>query len=149
MDLFVAGCQGLGLALAVGLLLGSPGITGNAGNLLAGIAAVAGAVLFGISLTPEDHPAWPGWLVGAPAALLAYVTARDVAASAATRAGGGGGAGAGIAMYIGITAITLAGLSLLGPAAIVSLAVLVGVVWLFATRRRKAGEKHAGLRTLR
>ena len=74
------------------------------------------------------------------------MTAEDATSRAVTRAEGGAG---GIAVYVGVAAITLAALSLLGPAAIVSLAALVGVVWLFATRRRKAGEKHAGLRTLR
>ena len=147
MDLLEAGCQGLGLALAVGALLGAPGQTGNAGTALALIAAVAGAALFGASLTPEDHPAWPGWLIGAPAALLAYVTARDVAASARTRAGGG--AGAGIALYLGAAALVLAALALAGPVALASILALLAIVWLFATRRRKAAEKHAGLRSLR
>ena len=147
MDLLEAGSQGLGLALAAGALLGAPGQSGNAGIALALIAAVAGAALFGVSLTPEDHPAWPGWIVGAPAALLAYVTARDVAASARTRAGGG--AGAGIAFYVAGAAFVLAGLALTGPVALVSILALVAIVWLFATRRRKAGEKHAGLRSLR
>lgn len=147
MDLFIAGCQGLGLALAVGALLGAPGLTGSAGTALALVAMLAGAAVLGASLTPEDHPAWPGWVVGAPAALLAHVTARDVALAARTR--GGEGVGAGIALYIGAAAVALAGLSLAGPAAIVSLPVLVATIWLFATRRRKAAAKHAGLRSLR
>ena len=147
MDLFEAGCQGLGLALAAGALFAAPGLTGRAGTLLALLAAVAGAALFGSSLTPEDHPAWPGWIAGAAAALLAYVTARDVAAAARTRAGDG--AGAGIALYVGAFAIVLAALSLAGPAAFVSILALIAVLWLYATRRRKAAEKHAGLRTLR
>lgn len=147
MDLFEAGSQGLGLALAAGALFAAPGLTGTPGTVLALAAAVAGAALFGSSLTPEDHPAWPGWLIGAPAALLAYVTVRDIAASARTRAGDG--AGAGIALYVGAAAIVLAALSLAGPAAYVSIPALIAVLWLYATRRRKAAEKHAGLRSLR
>jgi hypothetical protein len=147
MDLLEAGCQGLGLALAAGALLGAPGLTGSPGTALALAAAVAGAVLFGISLTPEDHPAWPGWLIGAPAGLLAYVTARDVAAAAQSRAGEGGAGG--IALFIALYALALAGLSLLGPVALISIAALIATLWLYATRRRQAGEKYEGLRSLR
>lgn len=147
MDLFLAGCQGLGLALAAGALLGAPGLGGSAGTALAIAAALGGAVLFGISLTPEDHPAWPGWLIGAPAALLAHATAADVSASAQQRAGEGGAPG--IMLYIVLSAVVLAGLSLAGPAAAVSLGALVATLWLFAGRRAKAAEKHAGLRSLR
>ena len=61
MDLVEAACQGLGLALATGALAGAPGLRGSAGTALALVAAVAGAVLFGLSLDAEDHPMWPGW----------------------------------------------------------------------------------------
>lgn len=147
MDLLEAGCQGLGLALAAGTLLGAPGRSGGPGFALAAVAVVAGALLFGASLTPEDHPAWPGWLVGAPAAALAYVTARDIAAAAQGRAGDGGGPG--VAALVALVAVALAGLSLAGPVALVSLPALAATAWLFAARRRKAGAKHAGLRSLR
>lgn len=147
MDLFLAGCQGLGLALAAGALLGAPGTGGTGGRALALAAAVLAAFLYGISLTPEGHPAWPGWLIGAPAGLLAFATARDVAAAAQARAGDGGGHG--VALFVCLYALGLAALALLGPLAIASLGALIATMWLFATRRRKAGAKHAGLRSLR
>lgn len=147
MDLLEAGCQGLGLALAAGALPGAFGPRRNVGTALALVAAFAGAAFFGASLTPEDHPAWPGWLIGAPAGLLAYLTVRDVAHAARSR--GGEETGAGIALIAGAGALVLAGLSLAGPAALVSVAVLAAILWLFATRRRKADAKHAGLRSLR
>ena len=147
MDLLEAGCQGLGLALAAGALLGAPGLRDTPGTALALIAAVAGAVLFGVSLTAEDHPAWPGFLIGAPAALLAYVTARDVAAAAQSRAGEGGAGG--IALFVALYALALAGLSLLGPVALISIVALIATLWLYATRRETAGEKYEGLRSLR
>ncbi len=147
MDLFLAGCQGLGLAIAVGALIGAPGIKGSTGLGLMVAAAVAGAVLYGGSLTPEDHPAWPGWLVGAPVAALANVAARDISAGAQTRAGDGGAGG--IAFFIAVFAVVLAALSLAGPAALVALPVLLALIYTFATRRRRASEKHAGLRSLR
>jgi hypothetical protein len=147
MDLVEAGSQGLGLALAAGTVLGAFGRTDQPFLIGALVAALTGAVLFGISLTPEDHPAWPGWLIGAPAAVLAYATANDVARSAQRRAGEGGAGG--VALYIGLYAAALAGLSLLGPVALISIPALLATLWLFVTRRRTAGEKYEGLRSLR
>lgn len=147
MDLFLAGCQGLGLALAGGALGGSLGVRDVPGTALALVAALAGATLYGVSLTPEDHPAWPGWVAGAPAALLSYVVVRDVALGARSRAGERGAGG--VSVFLGLYALALAGLSLLGPAAAVSLLAFAGTLWLYAGRRRKATEKHAGLRSLR
>ena len=147
MDLLEAGCQGLGLALAAGALCGAPGLRGTPGTALALIAAVAGAALYGVSLSAEDHPAWPGFLIGAPAALVAYMTARDVAVAAQSRAGEGGAGG--VALFIGLYALALAGLCLLGPVALISIVALLATVWLYATRRQAAAEKYEGLRSLR
>jgi hypothetical protein len=147
MDLLEAGCQGLGLALAAGALLGAFGVRGSTGTLLAVIAAGVGAVLFGMSLSAEDHPAWPGWIAGALAAEFAYMTARDVAAAVQSRAGEGGAGG--IALFIALVAIALAGLSLLGPVALVSIVALIATLWLYAARRSQEGEKYEGLRSLR
>ena len=147
MDLLEAGCQGLGLALATGALLGAPGLKGGAGTALVLVALAAGAILFGLSLDAEDHPQWPGWIAGALAAGLAYLTARDVAAAAQSRAGEGGAGG--VAFFVALYAAALAGLSLLGPVALISILALVATLWLHATRRQKAGEKYEGLRSLR
>ena len=147
MDLFIAGCQGLGLALAVGTILGAFGRRDQAFWIGAAVAALVGATLFGLSLTPEDHPAWPGWVIGAPAALLAMATAADIAQSAESRAGDDGTGG--IKLIIVLYALALAGLSLAGPAAIVAIPTLLVTIWLYTTRRRKAGEKYEGLRSLR
>jgi hypothetical protein len=147
MDTLEAGCQGLGLALAAGMVLGPFRRRDQPFWIGAAVAAIAGAALFGISLTPEDHPAWPGWLIGAPAAVLAYAVSSDVAESARGRAGEGGAGG--IALYIVVAALALAGLCLLGPVALISILVLLAMLWLFLTRRRTAGEKYEGLRSLR
>ena len=141
----MAGFQGLGLALAAGVLAGAVAPAGQARWVLGALAAVLGGFLFGASLTPEGHPAWPGWLVGAPAALFAFVAISDVARAARERAGDGA---LGVALYLGAGALILAGLSLL-PTAPVSVLALVGIVWLYFGRRRRAGEKYAGLRSLR
>lgn len=146
MDLFLAGCQGLGLALAVGALAGAVAPSGQARWALGALAAALGAFLFGASLTPEDHPAWPGWVVGAPIAFFTFWAIADVATAARRRAGGDGTLG--IVLYLGAFALALAGLSLL-PTAPIALVALLGTVWLYVGRRRRADEKHAGLRSLR
>jgi len=104
---------------------------------------VGGAVLFGISLAEEDHPAYPGWPVGAALAALSFFVVRDFAEAAATRADGGGFTGA----LIAGAALLLAGLSLVLPEA--GLLALAGLIWLYVGRRRRAARKYEGLRTLR
>ena len=146
MDLAEAGAQGLALAVASGALFGAAALRGNAGIALAALAVVLGAFLYGMSLadTPEDHPAWPGWVIGAPVAALAYFTLRDVAsvarnararaAPAGSRSSSGG-------------ALALAGVSLLGPLAYIGVVALLAIIYLAFARRKRADEKHAGLRT--
>ena len=143
MDLFLAGCQGLGLALAAGAFAGASGRRAAIGALLLAAAAIGGAVLFGASLTTEDHPAWPGWPLGALAAWLAFAIVRGVAEGAASRAEGGTTTG----LMIAAAALALAGLSLLIPP--ISLVALAGLAWLAAARRARADRKYEGLRTLR
>ena len=147
VDLAEAGAQGLALATSAGALFGAAGLKERPGIALALLAAAVGAFLSGISLTPEDHPAWPGWLIGAPVALLAYVTLRDIAAVAGARAGEGGAGG--VAFLIVLGAIVLAAISLIGPLAWIGVVAVLAVAWLFFARRRRASEKHAGLRSLR
>jgi hypothetical protein len=141
---FIAACQGAGLALAAGILAGSLGRTDGLGSLLEFAAAIAGAVLFAVSLDASDHTAWPGYFAGAALALLAYLVARDVAAGAAGRAGAGSGA---ISAFVALAALVLAGLSLVVEP--ISIAAFVAIVALGVARRRRAGRKYEGLRVLR
>ena len=143
MDLFIAGCQGVGLALASGAFGGASGRRGIVGAVLLVFAIVGGAALFGIALEGEDHPAYPGWPIGALLALFAFLVVREFAEAAARRADGD----AFTAALIAVAALALAGLSLLfGP---VGLLGLVALLWLWAGRRRRAAQKYEGLRTLR
>ena len=143
MDLFVAGCQGVGLALATGTFGGASGRRGVLGAILLVIAIAAGAALFGLSLASEDHPEWPGIPIGALLAAFSFFVVRDVAEAAARRADGGGFTAA----LIALGALVLAGLSLLfGPIALLALA---GLIWIWAGRRRRSAQKYEGLRTLR
>jgi hypothetical protein len=143
MDLFEAACQGVGLALATGAFGGASARRGAIGAILLVIAIAAGAVLFGLSLDREDHPAWPGVPIGALLAAFSFVVVRDFAEGAARRAGDGGLTSA----LIALAALALAGLSLLfGPVGLIGLAALL---WLYAGQRRRAAQKYEGLRTLR
>jgi MYXO-CTERM domain-containing protein len=158
MDLFEAACQGVGLALAAGMLGGAvagsmPG-GGSAGARLSWpaafvlvVAGIAAAYLFGASLDAEDHPAWPGWVAGAALGVFAFAVIRDVVAGAAARAGEGGSPFF-IAGIASAAALVLAALSLT-PASPVALVVLLALVYLALGRRRRAGEKYEGLRILR
>jgi len=143
MDFFLAACQGLGLALAAGALGGALARRGTLGAMLLIVAVVAGAALFGISLTAEDHPAWPGWPVGAALAGFSFFVIRELAEGAAKRAEGGGF----IAALIALLALALAGLSVLLPP--IGLVAVAAELWLFAGQRRRATQKYEGLRTLR
>ncbi len=143
MDLFLAGCQGLGLALAVGIFAGASARRDSIGWILLAVAALGGAALWGMSLAQEDHPAWPGWPVGAIFAWFAFTVSRDVAEGAAARDGGAGASG----LLIAVAALALAGLSLLVPP--ISLLALAGLGWLALSRRRRSSRKYEGLRTLR
>jgi hypothetical protein len=143
MDLFLAACQGVGLAIAAGMVAGAPGKRDGVGYLLLALAVVGGAILFGASLATEDHPAWPGWPVGALIAAGTFLVIVDFAASAAQRAEGGDV----IAVAILVAALIVAGLSLLFGA--LGLVALLAVVYLGLGRRRRAATKYEGLRTLR
>jgi hypothetical protein len=143
MDLFLAGCQGVGLALAAGAFAGASGLRGTIANALMIFAMVGGAALFGLSLDAEDHPAWPGWPVGAALAAFAFAVVRDIAESVARRAEGGAFTSA----LIAFAALVLAALAVLLPP--VSLLALAFLLWLFVGRRNRSARKYEGLRTLR
>ena len=155
VDFFLAACHGFGLALAAGTVTGaiagavaSRDGTGPPAWLLAavaGVGIVAGAILFGMSLSAEDHPAWPGWLVGALTALLSFSVISGVVRGAATRMQGASATTQ--VVYVTIAAAVLAGLSVLLPP--VGLVALAAIGWLAVARRRRATRKHEGLRVLR
>jgi hypothetical protein len=153
MDLYLQACQGLGLALAAGGLAGAlAGATGSAdsrGGLIPALALLGvagGAVLFGWSLTQEDHPGWPGWLAGGAAALFSFLVVGGVVSGARARMTEGRSPGSLVGL-VALAALALAGLSfVISP---ISLPVAAGLIWLAVARRRRAQRKYEGLRVLR
>ena len=151
--MFLAICQGLGLAIAVGLIIGVvlPPIM-PAWGVVAG-AAPLGVLAAGAALNGAGEALWPALPVGVVGAGLAAVVARDVASGAARRQQGGlavqpdAQASSGVTAIVVLAAVVVAGISLvLKPFSLLALAALL---WLWASRRRRAERKHEGLRVLR
>ena len=143
MSLFLATCQGIGLAVATGTFGGASGRRGAVGIALAVGAAIGGGILFAISLSNRDHPAWPGVPLGILIALFAFGVISAVVAGAQARARGASSIG----LIVAVIALIVAALSvLLEPFGLVAFAALL---WLASARRRRAQRKYEGLRVLR
>src|SRR5215218_591927 len=87
--MLLAICQGLGLAIAVGLIIGVvvPTIMPAWGAVVG--AAPLGVLAAGAALNGADEALWPALGVGVLGAGLAAIVARDVASGAARRQQGG------------------------------------------------------------
>jgi hypothetical protein len=144
VDFFLATCQALGLALAVGALVAVLSLQGGSVSLYALVAAVFGAAAGALSMSADDEAIVAGVIVGLGAGWLAATVLSSVVAGAARRAGGGSGAVSG---FVVLAAAALAGLSILLPP--VSLVALLALGWLAVARRRRADRKYEGLRILR
>ena len=150
--MFLAICQGLGLAIAAGLILGVvfPPIMPTWGAVVG--ASPLGVLAAGAALNGADEALWPALPVGILGAGLAAVVTRDVAAGAIRRqqdnvTGVQVQAPSGITVIVVLAAIVVAGVSLvLEP---FSLLALLALLWLWVSRRRQAERKHEGLRVLR
>ena len=143
MSLFLATCQGIGLAVAAGAFAGASGRRGSVGVMLAVPASIGGGVLFAISLSNRDHPAWPGVPLGIIIALLAFGVVSAVVAGAQARARGASSIG----IIVAVVALVVAVLSVfVEPFGLVA---LLALLWLASARRRRAQRKYEGLRVLR
>jgi hypothetical protein len=150
--MFLAICQGLGLAIAAGLILGVvlPPIMPTWGAVAG--AAPIGVLAAGAALNGADEAVWPALPVGVFGAGFAAVVTRDVASGAIRRqtdriTGPDVQTPSGITVLVVLAAVVIAGVSLvLEP---VSLVVLLALSWLWISRRRQAERKHEGLRVLR
>jgi hypothetical protein len=150
--MFLAICQGLGLAIAAGLILGVvfPPIMPTWGAVVG--AAPIGVLAAGAALNGADEAIWPALPVGVIGAGLAAVVSRDVASGAIRRqrdrmTGADVQSPFGVTVIVAVGAVVVAGISLVFEP--FSLAVLVALSWVWVSRRRRAERKHEGLRVLR
>jgi len=143
MSLFLATCQGIGLAVATGTFAGASGRRGLVGFLLAAPAAIGGAIFFAVSLSNRDHPAWPGVFLGLIISVLAYGVVSAVVAGAQARTRGASSIG----LIVAAVALVIAVLSVFVEP--VGLVALLALLWLASARRRRAKQKYEGLRVLR
>jgi hypothetical protein len=143
MSLFYATCQGIGLAVAAGTFAGASGRRGTVGALLAVPSAIGGGILFAVSLSNRDHPAWPGVPLGILIALLAFGVVSAVVAGAQARAKGASSIG----LLVAAVALIVAVLSVFVEP--VGLVAFLALLWLASARRRRAQRKYEGLRVLR
>jgi hypothetical protein len=150
--MFLAICQGLGLAIAAGLILGVvfPPVMPTWGAIV-GVAPI-GVLAAGAALNGADEAVWPALPVGVLGSGVAAAVTRDVAAGAIRRqrdqvAATEVQAPSGVTVIVVLAAVVVAGLSLIVEP--VSLVVLAALVWLWVSRRRRGQRKHEGLRVLR
>ena len=162
MDLLVI-CQGLGLAIAAGLIIGVvlPPVMPDWGAFAG--AAPLGVLACAAALGGAEEPLWPALPVGLLGAGLAATVSRDVAAGATRRAQSPLGEAtprekssveavraqppSGLTALVVAAAVLVAALSLFVPP--FSVVALAALAWLWLSRRRRSEEKHEGLRVLR
>jgi len=151
MDLLLAICQGLGLAIAAGLVIGVvlPPIMPSWGAIAG--AAPLGVLACAAPLVGADEPLWPALPVGLLGAGLAAAVSRDIAAGAARRQQGAGEVNAqapvAVTAWVVLAAVVVAVVSTFAqPASLVAAAALA---WLALSRRQREARKHEGLRVLR
>ena len=144
MDFFLATCQALGIALAIGMVAGAIGPQGGISAVLEWVAAALGAAAGALSMSADDQTIIAGLIVGAVGGWLAARVISSIVFGAAKRSEAGFG---GVGFVVGAVALVLAVLSILLPP--ISLIALLGLGWLAIARRRRAGRKYEGLRILR
>jgi hypothetical protein len=151
MDLLLAICQGLGLAIAAGLVIGVvlPPIMPSWGAVAA--AAPLGALACAAALTGADEALWPALPVGVLGAGLAGAVSRDIAAGATRRQQGAAEltaqAPVAVTAWVVLAAAIVAVISVFAPPA--SLVCAAALAWLALSRRQREARKHEGLRVLR
>jgi hypothetical protein len=133
----------LGIGIAIGMLAGTTGTRGSARGRMTLLAAVIGLSV-GFLLSGSADLSGPlGALFCLIGAAIGCVVISDVVGGASRREGGGGA----LAFLVSLVALVVAAIALLLP--ILTLLVVLALVWLGASRRRRAQRKHAGLRVLR
>jgi len=137
-------CLELGIGIAIGMLAGATGTHGSARGRMTILAGVIGLVIGFLLSAGADVNSLAGAFFCLLGAVLACLVVSDVVSSAGRREGSGAGA---LGFLVSLAALVVVAIAILiSPATLLIVAVLV---WLGATRRRRAQRKHAGLRVLR
>jgi hypothetical protein len=135
--------------LAVGVvayLLERSGPNQRAVQLFSGILGlVLGALLFAGALADGGSAAWPGIVAGPVCAFLGWQAVGGLVERARSRLEGG--AAALLTAYADGVALLLAAIAIFLPP--LSILAIIAFVVLLLGRRRREGEKYAGLRVLR
>src|SRR5262249_9194333 len=136
MDLLLAICEGLGLAIAAGLILGVvfPPIMPTWGAVV-GVAPIA-VIGAGAALSGADEAVWPALPIGVVGGGLSVAVTRDVAAGATRRASGGtpdiaAQAPSGVMAIFVLAAVIVGVLSVLVPPT--SLVAFAALLWIWGT----------------
>jgi hypothetical protein len=134
----------LGIGVAIGMLAGTTGTRGSARGRMTVLAAALG-LLAGILLAgAADLGAIVAALVALLGAAVACVVISDLVSAAGRREGSGTAA---LGLLVSLVALVVVAAALLLP--VLTLVALAGLLWLGASRHRRAQRKHAGLRVLR
>jgi hypothetical protein len=128
----------LGIGIAIGMLAGTTGTSGSARGRMVLLAAIVGIVA-GFLVDSILGAVLAG--VGAGATCLVI---SDLVFGASRREGSGAGA---LGFIVALAALIVLAIALLVP--IGSIVVVLALIWLGISRRRRAQRKHAGLRILR
>lgn len=124
------------------MITGTTGLEGSARGRMTVLAAVIGLVVGYLAVSFSDGTAILSMVFCALFAGLACAVISGVVAGANRRGGT-----AALALFTIFAALVVALLSALFP--LVAVPFAAGLIWLAASRRRKAARKHAGLRVLR
>jgi hypothetical protein len=137
-------CLELGIGIAIGMLAGTTGTHGSARGRMTILAGVIALVIGFLLAGSADVSAPAGAFFCLLGAVVACLIVSDVVSGAGRREGSGAGA---LGFLVSLAALLVVAIAILiSPA---SLLVLVALIWLGVTRRRRAQRKHAGLRVLR
>jgi len=142
MDSFFILCLGAGLGVAVGSLAAATGRVPSLLSLLGAIAVLAGLVVAAAVASLGDDSIALAALGGLLGAAIAVAVLGGFVIAASRRATGAGG----LAVWVGVFALIVAGLTLLLPP--LALLAVAALVWLGLARRRREPRKYKGLRSL-
>jgi hypothetical protein len=109
------------------------------------VGIVLGALLFAGALADGGTDSWPGLIAGPLCALLGWRAVGGLVERVRTRLQGG--TAAMLTAYADLAALVLAAIAIFVPP--VSILAIAAFVVLLLGRRRREGEKYAGLRVLR